>query len=43
MVTDIEGQFVHEIVLSYTFHETPLPDEQAALETPAADDAAAVN
>ena len=43
MVEDVEGQFVHEIVLSYTFHETPLPDEQAALETPAADDAAAVN
>ena len=43
MVTDIEGQFVHEIVLSYTFHETSLPEEQAALETPAADDAAAVN
>jgi cytochrome c oxidase assembly protein subunit 11 len=43
MVTDVEGQFVHEIVLSYTFHETPLPEDQAALETPAADDAAAVN
>lgn len=43
MVDDIEGQFVHEIVLSYTFHETPLPEEQAALETPAAADAAAVN
>jgi cytochrome c oxidase assembly protein subunit 11 len=43
MVEDIEGQFVHEIVLSYTFHETPLPEEQAALDTPAAADAAAVN
>ncbi len=43
MVDDTEGQFVHEIVLSYTFHETPLPDEQAALETPAAEDASAVN
>ena len=42
MVEDVEGQFVHEIVLSYTFHETPLPEEQAALETPA-EDAAAVN
>jgi cytochrome c oxidase assembly protein subunit 11 len=42
MVEDPEGQFVHEIVLSYTFHETPLPEEQAALETPA-EDAAAVN
>jgi cytochrome c oxidase assembly protein subunit 11 len=43
MVEDIEGQFVHEIVLSYTFHETPLPEEQAALTTPAADNASAVN
>lgn len=43
MVEDVEGQFVHEIVLSYTFHETPLPEEQAALETPATADAAAVN
>ncbi|MBL9046761.1 MAG: cytochrome c oxidase assembly protein [Tabrizicola sp.] len=42
MVSDPEGQFVHEIVLSYTFHTTPLPEEQAALETPA-EDAAAVN
>ena len=42
MVEDPEGQFVHEIVLSYTFHETPLPEEQAALETPA-EDATAVN
>lgn len=43
MVEDVEGQFVHEIVLSYTFHETPLPEEQAALTTPAADNASAVN
>lgn len=41
MVKDPDGQFVHEIVLSYTFHETLLPAEQAALQTPAAD--AAVN
>lgn len=41
MVEDPEGQFVHEIVLSYTFHETPLPEAQAALKTDAAD--AAVN
>lgn len=40
MVDDPEGQFVHEIVLSYTFHETPLPEAQAALETSEADDAA---
>jgi cytochrome c oxidase assembly protein subunit 11 len=32
MVTDPEGKFVHEITLSYTFYETPLPQEQAALE-----------
>ncbi|WP_103255510.1 cytochrome c oxidase assembly protein [Tabrizicola aquatica] len=43
MVEDIEGKFVQEIVLSYTFHETPLPEEQAALETTAADNASAVN
>ena len=43
MVEDVEGQFVHEIVLSYTFHETPLPEEQAALTTPAAGNASAVN
>lgn len=39
MAKDTEGQFVHEIVLSYTFHETPLPEEQAALKTPTASDA----
>ena len=43
MVEDVVGQFVHEIVLSSTFHETPLPEQQAALQTPAAEDAAAVN
>jgi cytochrome c oxidase assembly protein subunit 11 len=43
MVEDIEGQFVREIVLSYTFHETPLPEEQAVLTTPAADNVSAVN
>ena len=43
LVDDIEGRFVHEIVLSYTFHETPLPEEQAALTNPTPADAAAVN
>jgi cytochrome c oxidase assembly protein subunit 11 len=32
IVKDDEGRFVHEITLSYTFHELPLTDEQAALE-----------
>ena len=32
IVTDIEGKFVHSITLSYTFYETDLPVEQAALE-----------
>ncbi len=31
IVDDPEGKFVHEITLSYTFHVTDLPDEQAAL------------
>ena len=35
MVKDPEGQFVKEITLSYTFYETPLPEEQAALDVPA--------
>ncbi len=44
MVNDPDAQFVREIVLSYTFHESPLPEEdQAALENPAPADAAAVN
>jgi cytochrome c oxidase assembly protein subunit 11 len=34
MVNDPEGNFVREITLSYTFYETPLPEEQAALATP---------
>jgi cytochrome c oxidase assembly protein subunit 11 len=43
IVDDPDGKFVHEITLSYTFYETPLPEDQAALEQPAAADAAAVN
>lgn len=43
IVNDPDGKFVHEITLSYTFHETPLPEDQAALEPSAAEDAAAVN
>lgn len=43
MVKDPEGQFVQEITLSYTFHETALPETQAALETPAASAKDAVN
>jgi len=35
MVQDPEGAFVKEITLSYTFYETPLPEEQAALAVPA--------
>jgi cytochrome c oxidase assembly protein subunit 11 len=31
IVDDPEGKYVSEITLSYTFHETELPDEQAAL------------
>jgi cytochrome c oxidase assembly protein subunit 11 len=31
IMDDPDGQFVQEIVLSYTFHEMPLPEEQAAL------------
>ena len=34
IVTDPEGKFVKEITLSYTFHETPLPENQAALAVP---------
>ena len=30
---DREGKFVHTITLSYTFYETDLPAEQAALDT----------
>ncbi len=43
IVDDPDGKFVHEIVLSYTFHESALPEDQAALEQPATADAAAVN
>ena len=43
IVDDPDGKFVHEIMLSYTFHQTPLPEDQAALEQPAAAKAAAVN
>ena len=43
IVADPDAEFVHEITLSYTFHETPLPEDQAALEQPAAVDPAAVN
>jgi cytochrome c oxidase assembly protein subunit 11 len=42
MIEDPDAQFVREITLSYTFHQTPLPEEQAALAPPATD-AAAVN
>lgn len=38
IVDDPEGQFVKAITLSYTFHTTALPDQQAALKT---DDGAA--
>jgi len=31
IVNDPDGKFVQEIVLSYTFHETILPEEQASL------------
>lgn len=43
MVDDPDAAFVREITLSYTFHETPLPEEQAALTPSPAADAAAVN
>jgi cytochrome c oxidase assembly protein subunit 11 len=31
ILRDPEGRFAHTITLSYTFHETPLPEDQAAL------------
>jgi cytochrome c oxidase assembly protein subunit 11 len=40
MMDDDEGKFVHEITLSYTFYETALPEEAAALAAP---DTGAVN
>jgi cytochrome c oxidase assembly protein subunit 11 len=43
MMDDSDSRFVREITLSYTFHETALPDEQAALKPSSADDSAAVN
>jgi cytochrome c oxidase assembly protein subunit 11 len=43
IVDDPDGKFVREITLSYIFYETPLPEEQAALEPSSAVDAAAVN
>ena len=43
IVDDPDGKFVHEIMLSYTFHQTPLPEDQAALEQPAAPVATATN
>lgn len=36
MVKDAEAGRIAEITLSYTFHETPLPEQQAGLRTPAA-------
>ncbi len=33
LVDDPEAKDLHTITLSYTFHETPLTEEQAALET----------
>lgn len=38
IVDDREGKFVHTITLSYTFHESELPQGQAALAVPAAAD-----
>lgn len=32
ILADREGKFVHTITLSYTFHETPLPEGHVALE-----------
>lgn len=43
MMDDPDARFVREITLSYTFHQTPLPEDQAALQEPAAADASAVN
>jgi cytochrome c oxidase assembly protein subunit 11 len=43
IVDDPDGMFVQEIVLSYTFHETPLPEEQAALNPSAAPATEALN
>ena len=43
IVDDPDGKFVHEIMLSYTFHQTPLPEDQAALDQFAAPAAASIN
>ena len=44
IVTDAEAGLIREITLSYTFHETPLPEQQAGLRTPtAAPTTAAIN
>ena len=43
IVDDPEGQFVKAITLSYTFHETDLPEAQAALDTTTAAPTAASN
>jgi cytochrome c oxidase assembly protein subunit 11 len=43
IVDDPDGMFVQEIVLSYTFHEMPLPEEQAALTPSAASNDGALN
>jgi cytochrome c oxidase assembly protein subunit 11 len=37
IVDDPEGRYVSEITLSYTFHETELPEDQAALAPVQAD------
>jgi cytochrome c oxidase assembly protein subunit 11 len=34
IVQDREGRFVQQITLSYTFHNAPLPEEQAGLAAP---------
>ncbi|OCX65916.1 cytochrome c oxidase assembly protein [Thioclava sp. SK-1] len=34
IVTDFDASRIHEITLSYTFYETDLPEEQAALRAP---------
>jgi cytochrome c oxidase assembly protein subunit 11 len=36
MVKDDEAGLIREITLSYTFHETPLPEQQAGLNAPSA-------
>ncbi len=43
IIDDPDGKFVHEITLSYTFHQTSLPEDQAALTPSSAADRAAVN